>query len=71
VPSAEEDDADPEPAARVTVFRLAWHSGFGGTATGETTDPVQFIKELREKHGASLDFVEVFGAYQAAARDPD
>jgi len=39
------------------VFRIAWHDGFGGTHTAETSEPVKFIKQL-----GHVDWVEVFGA---------
>jgi hypothetical protein len=41
------------------TWRIAWHSGFGGTHTVETRNPEMVVWAVR-KHGA--DWVEVFGA---------
>jgi hypothetical protein len=46
------------------VWRIAWHTGFKGTHTAETANPIKFIHEL---HASSehVDWVEVYGAYFA------
>lgn len=41
------------------IWRVAWHQGFGGTRTGETSDLPGFIKQL-----GHVDWVQVTGAYE-------
>jgi len=46
------------------IWRIAWHSGFGGTKTDETTDPIGFIHQLHQRSDR-VDWVSVYGAYYA------
>lgn len=42
----------------VLVWRVSYHTGFGGTHTAETTDIMQFRHEI-----GPVDWFEVYGAY--------
>lgn len=41
------------------TWRIAWHSGFGGSRSIETRHPERLIRALRKKH---CDWIEVVGA---------
>jgi hypothetical protein len=42
----------------IITYRIAWHDGFGGTHTAETTEPAKFIHDL-----GHVDWIDIFGAY--------
>jgi hypothetical protein len=53
------------PDDGVRVFRIAYHTGFGGTHTVETADPLGFLRELRADP-ERVDWSEVYGAYRVS-----
>ena len=40
------------------VYRIAWHDGFNGTHTAETSEPRAFM------HGRHCDWWEIYGCYR-------
>ena len=50
----------------VWVFRIGYHTGFGGIHTVETTDPLGLLRELRARP-ERVDWSEIYGAYRASS----
>jgi hypothetical protein len=45
------------------TWRIAWHTGFGGTHSIETTHPERVVRAVRRQHA---DWIDIHGVTSAA-----